>query len=71
MRIIYKFRHRDPVSQRIVTSRHRLSREDIELHYPGAVVLEETALMIDANNPAEQWGALCQGLQSGSDQKSS
>lgn len=64
MLLLYKFRYRDPIRNKVVTSRHRLTRADIEQQYPGAEVLEDTAIMLsDQDNPAVQWGEFCGALQ--------
>lgn len=45
--ILYKFRYRDPVYNRISTSRFRATRAVIEREFPGAEILEQSAILVD------------------------
>lgn len=45
--VIYKFRYFDQIRKKTVTSRHHAKREVIEAEYPGAEILEHTAMLIE------------------------
>lgn len=53
--ILYKFRFRDPLHDRIAVSRFRASRAVIEREFPDAEILEHSAILVDESG--REYGA--------------